>query len=112
METIEADIFNDLNRRVDKWAKSMKLKLGCNAHKGNRWEYDDPRDLLARVREELDELEPAIHGNGGVVRHEAADVANMAMMVADAYEALDARTYVLRMGPHRRATPQEGRDDG
>lgn len=76
--------------RADKWLKSMKLKLGMNCHKGNSWEKDHPSALLRRVYEELIELTNAVNERRNVaeVRGEAADVANMAMMVADAYERM------------------------
>jgi hypothetical protein len=89
---------------VDVFAREMKAKLEENKHKGLRggeqdgcepatcppfggWLWDAPADLLRRVGEELLELSEAVAA-GAPARHviwEAADVANMAMMVCDAY---------------------------
>ena len=63
------------------FALEMVRKLDSNKpKKGGRegWENDDPLALLGRLREEVEELSAARNDIG-----EAADVANMAMMVAD-----------------------------
>lgn len=91
------------------FAVEMERKLSLNRHKGDRegtidetdtdargpglhgihggWIYDRPVSLCRRVDEEakelLDEIETAT--TFGKVFAEAADVANMAMMVADAW---------------------------
>jgi hypothetical protein len=79
------------SRHGERVAARMEEMLNVNAHKGGRgmWLNDDPRDLLARVRQEVDELEEALAAGASpkTVWEEAADVANMAAMVADAYEA-------------------------
>lgn len=79
-----------LEDRSDAWRKVMLAKLLSNAHKGGPegWENDDVIDLRERVKEELKELDDAIshHRDPAAIRAEAADVANMVMMVADAYE--------------------------
>jgi hypothetical protein len=80
-------------REVLAFANCMELKLRRNDHKGG-WELEGLRDLLRRLREEVDELEAAIrvlpnHGSmpNRVARDtivaEAADIANLAMMIAD-----------------------------
>lgn len=79
------------------WAAAMRDKLHKNRHKGTRkdWQCNIPRSLLRRVREELDELERAVRlGDAAGARDEAADVANMAMMVADAVR------YCVIIGEH------------
>lgn len=60
----------------------MKLKLSLNAHKGG-WQNESIDYLLRRLHEELRELDDGL----ALPRadHEAADVANMAMMVADVW---------------------------
>lgn len=71
---------------------AMVRKLDANKpKKGGRegWQNDDPQALLARVREEVDELAHAVAVSPRVdILHEAADVANMAMMVADSEGAI------------------------
>ncbi len=62
-------------------------------HKGDRegWKNDDPFDLLDRVLEEAKELKAELRkipSDPTAILREAADVANMAMMVADAASAL------------------------
>ena len=84
-------------RPVVLWfAQQMELKLRENDHKGG-WHKHDPRDLAHRVIEEADKLledaEVAVIADdeslSNVNDHyraaiaEAANIANMAMMVAD-----------------------------
>lgn len=88
-----------LRPAVAAFAQAMEAELRENEHKGGRvaWRQDAPIDLLRRVREETEELDLEIFHtcetrgvlNLGKVLSEAADVANMAMMVADACGALD-----------------------
>lgn len=75
-------------RPVMRWfAEQMELALRANDHKGG-WQDDDPLKLAERIVGEYAELEIAL---GGPLRREgwlrviaeAADIANMAMMVAD-----------------------------
>ena len=68
------------------FASHMQERLEGNAHKGH-WRGCSSEELLARVQEELDELKDAVEigENKLHVAMEAADVANMAMMVADCY---------------------------
>jgi NTP pyrophosphatase (non-canonical NTP hydrolase) len=104
-----------LRPETEAFAQAMERKLVLNDHKGGRenWRQDGPRALLDRVREEVDEVDQALAWLESVERalvlapyserdalramrdsaresvlHEAADVANMAMMVADSAEAL------------------------
>ncbi|MEM1355957.1 MAG: hypothetical protein AAGH88_13870 [Planctomycetota bacterium] len=71
------------------FAKRMEAKLAKNRHKGDRlgWLKDTPASLVRRIDDERIELLAEIR-SGGIaldVMDEAADVANMAMMTADAY---------------------------
>lgn len=72
------------------FARRMEAKLDRNRHKGNRegWLKDEPIDLLARLVEEVVELQHALdrEQSPDTISAEAADVANFALMVADAYE--------------------------
>lgn len=78
--TDELQLVTDAGR----WFVAMADRLIANRHKGRTWLTGDPIALLRRVREELDELEQAlVTGDALAIRHQAADVANMAMMVAD-----------------------------
>jgi NTP pyrophosphatase (non-canonical NTP hydrolase) len=75
----------------------MDARLHQNlAHKGDRnnWVNGDVSHLLERVAEELQELREAVELGHSEVLLEAADVANMAMMVADCYdpEGLDPKS--------------------
>ena len=80
------------------FAHEMEAKLAENRHKGDRegWARSGAYDLLHRLRQEADELELRIdHGcqNGlpeSTVIGEAAEVANFAMMIADAAGGLRA----------------------
>lgn len=68
------------------FADQMERKLRDNDHKGG-WHGDTLEDLAERAEEELVELHEAIEESSGAdvsrVIDEAADVANMVMMVAD-----------------------------
>ena len=67
------------------FAEQMELKLRENDHKGG-WEGVTPLWLMARLREELDELEGLRLYRPDFDRQrtirEAADIANFAMMIA------------------------------
>lgn len=75
---------------LDKFVLEMEKKLLENDHKGG-WSFDSIASLTLRVKEEFDELRDAVlaHLASGDeatalnVVEEAADVANMVMMVAD-----------------------------
>jgi len=71
-------------RPVVLWfAQQMELKLRENDHKGG-WHEMDPLDLCERIDEELLELKESLASPPRRNRvREAADVAAMAMMVAD-----------------------------
>jgi len=78
---------------VLKFAERMEAKLEKNRHKGGRenWLGHHPYSLLARLKQEVAELEEAL-GNQSFdnITDEAADVANFAMMIADqAQQALN-----------------------
>lgn len=65
------------------FAEAMEGKLVANEHKGGWWN-DTPIALIARLREEVDELERSLTGHtANEVLKEAADVGNFAMMIAD-----------------------------
>lgn len=68
---------------------AMRRKLAKNRSKGG-WLDDELHDLLARLREEVDELDAAIvedANNGRSIIDEAADVANFAGMIIDVVHA-------------------------
>lgn len=93
---------------LKRWTRNMKRKLMANAHKGDSWLGDEPLALLRRVREELDELEMAlINGDPREeVSDESADVANMAMMVHDAYWLGGRATHdTEKAAPFRKGEP-------
>lgn len=103
-----------LRPEVLAFAQAMEAKLRENDHKGG-WKNDDPRALLRRLREETDELDPAVtayearrrerpgdddhvaEASRRVLR-EAADVANFAMMIADVCGALSVSPSATREG--------------
>ncbi|HEY6108667.1 MAG TPA: hypothetical protein VIV56_07170 [Gemmatimonadales bacterium] len=93
---------------VDAFADQMEAKLNANRHKGDRagWAAMEPRQLLAMLRDEVEELCDALewkscgcreancpHGTGGApdVIGECADVANFAMMIADVAGGLEPK---------------------
>lgn len=87
------------------FARQMEGKLDQNRHKGNRegWLKDAPIDLLARLVEEVVELQHAIDRGWPTddVAGEAADVANFALMVADAYRHRNGSRAALAGGRER-----------
>lgn len=75
---------------IMKFARSMELKLRANDHKVH-WRDMDAADLCAGLREEVDELFAEVEAervDQGAIRLEAADVANIAMMIADSFGGL------------------------
>lgn len=77
-------------RSVDAFRDWMIQKLDENTHKGNRAAWIDPErfsseDALERLFEEVLELQRAVHrgDSAEAVIREAADVGNIAMMIAD-----------------------------
>lgn len=73
-------------RPVVAWfAKHMERKLRANEHKGG-WLEDDHWDLFKAASDELSELNEAMsRPDDEKIIEEAADVANMVMMVADVH---------------------------
>lgn len=71
---------------VSAFARVMERKLQYNKSKGH-WGDCPVEWLIERLREEVDELEAAVKANvpARVAQHEAADVGNFAMMIADNY---------------------------
>lgn len=72
-------------RPAVKWfAEQMELRLRRNDHKGG-WSNCTHSYLKRRLRNEVSELEHELTlvENNEMVIHEAADVANFAMMIAD-----------------------------
>lgn len=77
----------EVRPQVAAFAIAMEERLRANEHKGG-WSACRPDWLWYRLMEEACELKNEIDKagvawNGASVLHEAADVANMAMMVAD-----------------------------
>jgi NTP pyrophosphatase (non-canonical NTP hydrolase) len=72
---------------VVEFTRAMLRKLWENRHKGNRtgWMAASPDELFERLVEEVNELKQAMEDcdSRSEIINEAADVANMAMMVAD-----------------------------
>ena len=90
-----------ISNEIKKFAEAMQCKIDKNAHKdnwpmwskeGNRsWKTCDIEFLLEKLKEEHSELVIAIANGEPLVniKWEAADVANIAMMIADCLGALD-----------------------
>lgn len=77
-------------RSVDAFREWMLSKLAENTHKGNRAAWIDPvmfpmQEATARLVEEVSELLTLLTGSPDArdVIRECADVANIAMMIAD-----------------------------
>lgn len=87
MDSDRGDLSNTLSEHTRRWRRSMEEKLLENKDKGTSWFRCNPFDLLVRVQGELHELEFSMRQglDAKEVRREAADIANMAFMVADAY---------------------------
>lgn len=73
---------------VMRFARAMEEKLAENDHKGG-WLDETFTWLLGRLEDEMRELKRAVRKGepARTVLREAADVANFAMMIAEAYEA-------------------------
>ena len=71
---------------VSWFAQQMELKLKENDHKGG-WNKCTNESLFKRLQEETEELKMAMQNRfspfGKNIKHEAADVANFCMMIAD-----------------------------
>lgn len=78
---------------VEAFADAMEAELRANDHKTG-WKDMQPDDLVAMLWDEVRELDVAVqHGSDpSVIRSEAADVANFAMMVADVCGGLERKT--------------------
>jgi NTP pyrophosphatase (non-canonical NTP hydrolase) len=96
-------------REVVWFADHMERKLRDNDHKGG-WSDSDPFLLLEHLKEEVDELDEAVESYMqdpyknlelmNRVIDEAADVGNMAMMVADVMNKQVAVTGSSKLYPH------------
>lgn len=89
----------DMAPVVVAFANAMMRKLHANHHKGDRdgWCADSPWHFIDRVDEEAKELRAEVASGClnwklDAILNEAADVANIAMMVADAAGAIECRT--------------------
>lgn len=75
----------DPRQEVQWFARHMERRLAANDHKGG-WQDEDVAWLMSRLHEEADELLEALRAGFvdlPTVVHEAADVANFALMIAD-----------------------------
>jgi len=97
--------YDGLRPAVRAFAKLMEDKLAKNDHKGD-WAHPSPNhlhytfsphDLLARLKEEVTELEQAIeNGEGAVaIALEAADIGNFGLMVSDVVGGLSGDGSVI-----------------
>ena len=84
-----AELTVKLNAHVDRWADSMKAKLRARAAWGEGWLEDGDKlpHLLNFLHEEMVEFERAVSSGASAeyVREAAADVSNLANMVADVH---------------------------
>jgi NTP pyrophosphatase (non-canonical NTP hydrolase) len=76
-----------LRKEVAAFADQMEAELRINDHKGH-WRHLSISELLDHLQDEVFELREAVSKGFGAetVLSEAADTANMAMMVADNYK--------------------------
>lgn len=67
------------------FSRLMESNLRANDHKGvDGWRSMQLRWLLGRLRQEVEELDCALHAKDAqMIETECADVANFAMMIAD-----------------------------
>ncbi len=76
----------------------MEEKLRENDRKKPHWRSLDTEELLSNLIRELAELVEAItYSDFNDIRHEAADVANYAMMIADGFEHLISPSGMLSL---------------
>lgn len=76
--------------RPEVWAfaLAMEERLAANDHKGG-WDGEYGEDLLVSLRGEIEELAGVMFNTDTAsILHEASDVANFAMMIADVFCAL------------------------
>jgi hypothetical protein len=93
------------------FAKEMESTLKKNDHKGG-WQKETMEYLFNRLKEEVDELEPALYDKYRKCIREAADVANFAMMIADNNRAMMEdlrRREDLREEKHNKAMESQER---
>jgi hypothetical protein len=108
MERIYAD---DPLESLANFHGHMSRKLIENYHKGG-WRHDSIESLRKRISEELDELDTAI-ANGRpyeVIAREAADVANMVMMLQDRFWSRPLEQYTGEWSSTQIAVPTGGND--
>ncbi len=91
-----SNIIYYLRAEVIAFAVAMETKLRLNDFKGG-WQDMSEGDLVERIQDELQELELAVVRSepAEVVLSEAADVANIAMFIADNNQRLGS-TLTLR----------------
>ena len=72
---------------IRRLAKEMEKQLAANAHKGH-WRDCNPDFLFGELQTHVDELRKRYHMGTppGTIWHEAADVANFLMMLADNFQ--------------------------
>ena len=79
------------------FALDMQNRLSANAHKGG-WQNEPDAYLLKRLRQELGELTKELNRRDcspEKVVHEATDVANFAMMIADNWRRKQSRKPIM-----------------
>lgn len=80
----------EIRAEVAEFAQLMERELRANEHKGG-WKTCSAMSLHCHLQEEVVELLQAVlHGDPDQITEEAADVANMAMMIADVTRAKHA----------------------
>lgn len=63
---------------------AMRYKLSANSHKKRNWKDNTALEMLALLKQEVEELEEAIkRGNTIEIMLEGADVANFAMFIVN-----------------------------
>ena len=91
-----------ISKEVKKFAEAMQFEIDKNAHKDNwpeyhngerSWKTCDILFLIDKLEEEHTELLLAVKNKEPLIniKREAADVGNIAMMIADRLGALDAK---------------------
>jgi NTP pyrophosphatase (non-canonical NTP hydrolase) len=93
MSETELAKWRSLRPEVQAFALVMEERLKANNHKGG-WKQCDGSWLLSRAFLECIELEDAVRNGEGDVLQEAADVANILMMIADVCGVLKRETII------------------
>lgn len=80
----------EMDALVASFAETMRETMRDNAYKGG-WRSNSFTDLISMLREEVDELEKSVtdRESADIVTAEAADVANVALMIADKVRLLE-----------------------